>query len=80
MNSNTMQAQKAEKLAEQWPKKCNCCATVYDPSSWVVLPTAVTSRAPDGRFVDSYATQEMRNCLCGSTLVSLVEIHDLSEE
>lgn len=76
---------KSKKLATQWPKRCGC-GRVYDrrrnfrntptkatPTVWGELPFAYN-------YTDAFATQEARHCLCGSTIVVNVAIHDLSKE
>lgn len=71
--------EKATLLAAQFPKRCGCGLT-YLRSAWATLPRASSRNGPDGTFTDAFATHEMRNCACNSTLVVLTEIHDLSEQ
>lgn len=63
---------KGKTLADQWPKHCGCGRT-HTKASWAQLP--------EGKpFSDEYADHEQRHCVCGSTLVILTKIHDLSKE
>jgi hypothetical protein len=72
---------KAARVAQEFPKRCGCCPRVRaDVGEWSHLALAANVRAPDGRFTDVFATFEMRNCDCGTTLVIVVEVHDLDAE
>lgn len=81
-------AEKARRLAAQWPKRCACGRSYRAPGSqvtpveslWESLPLAKSPNGPSGSYRDAYATHQMRNCHCGSTLVVLTEIHDLEAE
>lgn len=82
--------EKARRLASQWPKRCGCSRVFVSGAhlqvmpwawaAWENLPLATSPAAPSGCYRDAYATHEMRNCPCGSTLVALTELHDLGAE
>jgi hypothetical protein len=63
---------KAATLLSQWPKKCGCGRS-YTPQEWLALEQRYVNR-------DEYSTQDARDCICKSTLVVDVEIHDLDAE
>ena len=67
------------RVNDQWPKRCGCTRT-YRQAGWARLELVQSPHALDGRQTDAFATFELRNCSCGSTLAALVEIHSLAAE
>lgn len=70
---NTDQAEIKARLAGQWPKRCGCGRVYAGRHAWNLLAFAYP-------LDDAFALQEARHCACGSTLVILVQIHDLDQE
>lgn len=70
--------EKAAKIASQWPKPHRCRAAAdaviqITEDGWKALDFYNTQ-------TDRFGTYELRNCVCGSTLMVITEIHDLKEE
>lgn len=79
MKSETVE--KAARIAAQWPKNCGC-GRVYDLTPPFVMESALewNSLPLKGNIVDEFATIELRNCACNSTLAVITTIHDLAAE
>lgn len=67
-------------LAEQWPKQHLCRLSngeliqkYITPEEWAKLDFACP-------FEDEYALGEMRHCTCGSTLLVLTKILDITKQ
>ena len=64
------------RLAREFPKKHICAlgpVKFFSEADWKKLPLKYTHR-------DEFAESEARDCACGSTLVVLTKIIDLSKE
>lgn len=68
-----MGARELNKLNEEWPKACGCGRVYCGPESWKGMKLI-------GVQADDFATLELRNCPCGTTLAVLTEIHDITKE
>lgn len=79
--TNSEAAKQQARLAEEWPRRCGCGKTYCHGSFLQETPWAPWEGLDlRGLRTDAFATFELRNCTCGSTLMAAVEIHDLKEE
>lgn len=65
--------EKRAREAGEFPKECRCCRTIYLPAAWQGLELAYT-------LSDDFGDHEGRQCPCGTTLMIVVKVRDLSAE
>lgn len=62
-----------KRVAGEFPKRCGCCSAIYLPATWGALTFAY-------ELTDVFGVHEARHCPCGTTLMVVLKVLDLSAE